>query len=812
MLNNKPSSGIRSQIGRVFTLAAAASLGLGGVAIAQTEAANEGGDAVSALVIKASNAGQAAKQTAEPIDQSQTITTVSAQDIGEQNLQSLHDVLTTVTGVTFGAGEGGGGYGDSIILRGYSANNDIQIDGVRDSAQYVRSDQFNTEQVDITNGANSVYSGSGSVGGTINVVTKTPTLRDEVRLGGGAGTDSYGRLTIDANHALTEGIGVRLNAMVHNADIPGRDVETAKRWGFAPSIAFGLDGDTQLTLAYLRQHDENTPFYGVPFFNGAPVPGVSPGSYYGYRNIDTQQSDINAATAVFNHRFSNVMSIRNLTRYQEVSQFTLADPPEAGTYCLANGLAPVRWTQTASAAAGNPITTDLSGYAACASPGVYTVGGPRGTTRQTRNTLTYTQTDLNWKLNTGPVAHTLVAGFSLANETYRLENGNSQRNPLGATPNPTLPTISIYSPQSNNIYTGPLNFIVTGNTDSEINNRALYAFDTLKFGPKFLVNLGARYEEQEGLATTLTYATPYPAPPASPVATVAAPFRNSANLFSYRAGLVYKPAEKASLYISYGNSKTPSQATVNGACTAATCSVQPETALVYEVGGKWDAINGRVSLTAALFRNDRQNYKTPDAGNPANPSATQTLDGKARVEGVALGVNGRVTPKWNIAANYTYLRSKVLSGASAFIAGGGVTGTERDWIKGDPLLQTPKHALSLWTTYRLPHRVQIGYGLTYQGRSALTQHTGVAIAGSSPTRYAGRSTIPLIKSADYTVSRLMVAWQAQNGLGVQLNVQNLFDKEYYTNIRSRQGGAVGASGWATPGPGRSATLTATYRF
>ena len=60
-----------------------------------------------------------------------------------QNLLSLRDVLTTLPGITFGAGEGGGGYGDSINLRGFSANNDITIDGVRDSAQYSRTDPFN---------------------------------------------------------------------------------------------------------------------------------------------------------------------------------------------------------------------------------------------------------------------------------------------------------------------------------------------------------------------------------------------------------------------------------------------------------------------------------------------------------------------------------------------------------------------------------------------------------------------------------------------------------------------------------------------
>ena len=112
------------------------------------------------------------KATAPLLDTPQTVTVVSDQVIRKQNLLTLRDALATIPGITFGAGEGGGGYGDSINLRGYSANNDITVDGVRDSAQYSRTDPFNLQQIEVYNGANSVFNGSGSVGGTINLVSK----------------------------------------------------------------------------------------------------------------------------------------------------------------------------------------------------------------------------------------------------------------------------------------------------------------------------------------------------------------------------------------------------------------------------------------------------------------------------------------------------------------------------------------------------------------------------------------------------------------------------------------------------------------
>src|SRR3546814_3385713 len=89
-------------------------------------------------------------------------------------------MLSTVPGITFGAAEGGSPPADSINFRGYSAGSDITQDGVRDSAAYSRSDSFNLEQLEIVNGANSVQSGAGSVGGSINIVTKRPL--DDTRI------------------------------------------------------------------------------------------------------------------------------------------------------------------------------------------------------------------------------------------------------------------------------------------------------------------------------------------------------------------------------------------------------------------------------------------------------------------------------------------------------------------------------------------------------------------------------------------------------------------------------------------------------
>ena len=426
--------------------------------------------------------GLGTRYTAPLLETPQTITLVPREIMDQQNLLTMREVLSTLPGITFTAGEGGGGYGDGVNLRGYTASNDISTDGVRDSAQYSRTDPFNLEQLELVSGANSVYTGAGSVGGSINLVTKTPRGTEDTVLDIAGGSDSYGRLTLDSELEVGDVADFRLNLMTHENDVPGRDVESFKRWGIAPSVAFGGDSDTRFTLSYLHQEDDNVPQYGVPYalgaFNDGPLPGVPTSAYYGYANLDTQEIGVDALTAIMTHDFTGNFSLRNLTRWQQVDQFSFVDQPQ-GTWCVETGVNP--WTG-----------------AACAAPGTF-VPNRGGTVRDTNNEILVNQTDFTVEFATGKVQHTLVTGFSLSNETYHRENGNGLRNPLGATPNPVLPTMSITDPD--HFYTGPVNLIMTQVADGEVKNQAAYVFDRLQLTERFEINAGLRYEHNDAFST-----------------------------------------------------------------------------------------------------------------------------------------------------------------------------------------------------------------------------------------------------------------------------------------------------------------------
>ncbi|WP_375243845.1 TonB-dependent receptor [Sphingomonas parapaucimobilis] len=728
------------------------------------------------------------KATAALLDTPQTITVVSEQTIRKQNLQTLRDVLQTLPGITFGAGEGGGGYGDSINLRGYSASNDITIDGVRDSAQYSRTDPFNLQQVEVYNGANSVFNGSGSVGGTINLVSKVPTPETLTIMQGSVGTDNYYRGAIDSNVRVSDLVAVRLNGAYHHNDVPGRDVEKMQRWGIAPSVTIGIGGPTSLTLAYVHQEDRNTPVYGIPWFDNGLVDGFVPGarrsSYFGIANLDRQDSTVDRFTATFRHQIDEHMSVRNLTRWQQVTQNSVTSAPQ-GIFCLAaTNRQPV--TATPGATIGAACPANLSA-------GFYQPSGPRGLVRDQQNQMLMNQIDLRHEAgDKGGLHNVLNIGMSGGIENYRITQGSLLRNVDGSAV--TLPPINIANPNTN--YAGPINFVATGQSRSETRNLAVYAFDTLALNRFFELNGGVRWEYQEASFRALPLAA------ANAGQLAYQPQISREKLFSWRAGAVFHPVENVSVYAGYGNAKTPSSTTVRLGCgvpstatSANPCAVAPETAKNYEAGVKAGLFGRRLELTAAVFRNERTNYRVP-SNDPALPVGLQVLDGRSRVDGIALGASGSITPAWTIFANYTYLDGKVLQSISNRDKAAGVL----DPQAGAELVQTPEHSGSLFTTYKLPFGLEVGYGLTYQGSFA----TNFPVAGNRVQFHVD----------DYLIHRAFLAYTIAQRWTMQLNVQNFTDEKYVTGVRNNINGTTGniTGGWAIPGDRRQATLSLFYNF
>ncbi|BAI95866.1 TonB-dependent receptor [Sphingobium sp. TA15] len=818
---------------------------LGGMTVTDT--------AIDESPIKVEKA-ESPKYTRPLLDTPQTITVIGKETIRQQNLLTLREVLSTVPGITFGAGEGGFGYGDRIILRGQDAKNDVTVDGVRSGAFLNRNEVYNIEQVEVTNGANSVMNGGGSVAGTINLVTKRPLADDNMILNAGIGTDNYYRATIDANKRVNDLIAVRLNAVYHRNDVPGRDVEDYERWGVAPAITIGIDSPTSLTLQGEYLDDKAMPQYGIRYFPalGGIVDQFDRSGYYGFANLDRQDSKTKSLQAIFSHAFSDTVKVRNLTRYEHIRQDTVTSQPN-GVFCLDNGTAG-GFNPDTGGACTQRIGTTAAGETLTIPVGYYLPIGGRGNQRFITNETAYNQIDLSADFDTGGIGHTLVVGGSALWERYDQLQGSLGRSANGFDPyaapfttpttgasaaNPAynaaaslgfyLPLVNIADPSAgivgpaattglprvygSNNYVGPVNFILGTHNVGEQTSYAAYLFDTMKFTDWFEINGGIRYEKVKGFNRTFTYNTTGGSAQLGQISTVGNRLEVDDNLFSFRVGAVVKPTPDTSLYVAFGNSKLPSKSSVDGSCTAdnvaggsGTCNVRPETTKNYEIGAKADLFDKQLLLTLALFRNDRNQIKVV-SGDPLLPD--QATDGHQRVEGVSFGASGNITSNWTISANYMYLKSKIKQGVSDYcLAHPGATDpaagtcanstTFLDPTAGYSLTNTPKHSGSLFTTYRFGFGLELGYGLTYQGSFLLNQPSLAQLVANSYVGY---------RVPSYTIHRFMASYPITENLTAQVNVQNFTNEKYVTTVRNNTNNS-----WAQPAPTRSAVFSLNYMF
>lgn len=671
------------------------------------------------------------KYTAPLLDTPQTINVVPQKVIEQQQALSLRQVLSNVSGITFSAGEGGGGSGDSINIRGFSANANMQIDGLRDSAQTNRTDTFNIEAVEVIKGPNSVFGGSGTTGGSINQVTKQPLGRDFTRLGGSLGTDNYHRLTLDTNQTL-DGVGTdsafRLNLMAHENDVPGRDEIDRERWGIAPSLALGLSEDTRLTLSYFHQTDDNLPDYGVPALDGKKLAGVDREAYFGFSNIDKDEIETDSFTVKLEHAFNDSLSLQNLTRYSRIDRDAVISASHVNT-------------------TGVPA-------------GRYVPAGPQGYGRDVSTDLWINQTNLRADFDTFGLAHSLATGVEVSRETYDRTTYSYGLNFAGRD-------FDLANPPGH--YTGPINKADSADTATELDNQAVYVFDTIALARQWDLNLGLRYDWVDGEYKNI----------ALPAGTLTE-LDTSDEMLSGRAGLVFKPTDNGRIYVAYGTSFNPSAeflASSGGGVSAATTNLDPEENETWELGTKWELFDRRLELDAAVFRVEKTNARETMADG-----STQ-LAGEQRVQGVELGVTGHITEQWDVFANYTFLDSETLKAANT------AAGIAKE---GQALANTPPRSFNLWTSYELPAGWTLGYGARY------VSERNVAASGTA-------------KLDAYWLHNAMVGYQVNKNLDLQLNVNNLFDEDYVERVRQTPGTAA-RSAAIEYGDGRSAILSANYSF
>ena len=649
------------------------------------------------------------KYTEPLLDTPQTITVIPKEVIEEQGATTLRDVLKNVPGLTITAGEGGNPAGDNLTLRGFSARNDIFVDGVRDLSPQSR-DPFNLEQVDVVKGPGSVYTGRGSTGGSINLLNKTPGLR---RSFGGTldfGTDRTRRATADINVPLNDSVAFRLNLLGHHSGVAGRDVVKFDRWGVAPSVTFGLGRPMRFTASYYKLKQNNISDYGIPWvpvtnnalveFRDRPAP-VPRNTFYGLRDRDFEKLNSDLVTLKFERDFNDNLSLRNQLRFANSSRDSIATPP--------------RFANNNSTA----INRELRSW-------------------QTEDKVWDNQTDFIARFTTGTVEHALITGLNLTRETNTRKTRTA----------PNMLT-TLLNPNPDDVFTGQITVgPIVG--DVTANSQAAYLFDTAKFGKKWEFNGGLRWDrfDADGITTT------------------GVPVSRVDRMLSVRAGAVFKPLPQGAVYASYGTSLNPSLEGLS--YNTANTVIDPEKTYTIEAGSKWDFFSGRMSLSGAVFRVEKFNARTPGV-SPGDPP--QVLQGKQRVEGLELSVEGNITRAWQVLAGYTFLDSTTLdSNVPAEI--------------GKELVNTPPQSFNVWSTYRLPSGFHFGGGARFVDR-----------------RFGNTINTRFVDS--YWTFDLMASYPLSSHVDLKLNLYNLTDKFYFDRI---------GGGHVVPGPGRAAMVSTSFRF
>lgn len=638
------------------------------------------------------------KITAPLRDTPKSVTVIPQQVIRDTGATSLVDALRTTPGITFGAGEGGNPAGDRPIIRGFNAESDVFIDGMRDPASQSR-EIFNVESIEVSKGPGSAFTGAGSTGGSLNLVTKTAKLGNSYNGGFTYGSDQTKRTTLDLNQQMTDSSAFRLNLMKHEANVAGRDDVDVSRWGVAPSFAFGLGTDTRLTVGYYHVETDDMPDYGIPltlspnrskYVVDKPV-HVDRDNFYGLNSRDYRKSTNDSGTIELEHDLNDNLTLSNSFRMSRSTLDYVVTNPDDSKGNVANGTV-LRNTKNRNSTSSGWVN----------------------------------QTDLSARFDTGFIEHSLVTGIEFSyQDTHNRPYVVTSAAGTSTTCSPRLlasgDCTSLNNPSPDDSWSGTITEGLAY-TDTDTKTAAAYVFDTLKFDEQWSLNLGLRYDNYK--TTSSGFATRAPAGNFSR--------ENTSDLVNYQVGLVYKPLPNGSVYAAYSTSSNPGGETSgNGGLelTASNSDLDPERNRNYEIGTKWDFFGDDLSVTAALFRTEKTNARIDDPDG----ATTQVLDGEQQVNGLELTYAGKITHNWRVYGGYTYMESEVVK-------------TTRPIDEGNHMPSTPRNNFTFWSTYDLMPELTVGAGATFVD----SQFGNVANSVEIPSywRYDAMATYRLSKNVD----------------------------------------------------------------
>jgi iron complex outermembrane recepter protein len=259
--------------------------------------------------------------------------------------------------------------------------------------------------------------------------------------------------------------------------------------------------------------------------------------------------------------------------------------------------------------------------------------------------------------------------------------------------------------------------------------------------------------------------------------------------FMPSVGLNYKIGEGAELYASFSQSKAAFVSaftagpfsTTQAGFDAIRNTLKPEESDTYEIGARFKSggFNGSIGAYLVNFRN-RLLAITTGAGIVGNPPVLQNVGG-VRSAGVELAGNYRFGNGFSLFGSYSYndatYRNDVVNAAGTVLAA----------IKSKTIVDAPKHLLKIDASYDSDSffgRVGVNY-MSKRFFTYTNSLTGTAIAPlDSNGSVGGRALVDATLGYRFSLGFLRKA-------EIQLNVTNLFNKDYISTIGTNGFGNVG---------------------
>jgi catecholate siderophore receptor len=624
-------------------------------------------------------------------DVPQSITVITGDLIKDQSIRSLADAVRYVPGVGVSQGEGNR---DALVFRGNRSTGDFFIDGIRDDAEFYR-DLYNIERVEVLKGANGMIFGRGGSGGVVNRVTKEANWNPVREFSFQGGSFNQKRMTGDVGYVINDVAAVRLNALYEDAG-SFRDGVNMERLGISPTVTIKPTNRTKVVLNMERFHDDRTADRGITSVVGrtgqvtGPV-DVGRSQFFGDPRRSNANIDVLSFGSFIEHKFDSGFTLQNRTLYTTYDKFY----------------------QNVFASGGlNSLT------------GLLPIGAYNNTT--TRDNV-FNQTNLLYSLNTGPIAHTLLAGV----EVGRQETHNRRETGLF---NNSVSSTNIFVPISNPVTNLPITFRNRdggGDLDalnrSIVNVTSLYIQDQIEILPQLQVIAGVRYDmfevdfqQKNGPRDHL---------------------KTRDDLIAPRFGVIYKPIEPLSFYGSYSQAFVPRAGDQLTALNVTIETLKPEKFTTLETGVKWD-IRPDLAFTAAVYQLDRTNVINSVVGGQTFLTKGQ------RTEGVEISLAGQLTTNWSVMGGYAYQVGEITSD---------ILGIAR---KGATVAELPKHTFSVWSRYDITPRIGAAFGVIHRDNmyASLTN----------------RVSLP-----DFTRVDAALFAQFSKSFRGQVNIENLFDTKYF---------------------------------